>query len=130
MISQDLAYLVAAIDSVKEKASTLLELKTQLSFYLAAPTQYDEKASATLAKGRDNLALLVEEFDILSPWDADAIKQRVADVAARTGKKPGELMPPLRAALVGAMSGPDIPHAMAILGRNEVLARLKTALAA
>jgi len=37
-------------------------------------------------------------------------------------------MPPLRAAIVGAMSGPDIPDAMAILGKTESIKRLKTAL--
>ena len=37
-------------------------------------------------------------------------------------------MPPLRAAIVGAMSGPDIPDAMAILGKSESIARLKAVL--
>jgi glutamyl-tRNA synthetase len=50
-------------------------------------------------------------------------------VGEQNGKKIGELMPPLRAAIVGAMSGPDIPDAMAILGKGESLARLKRATA-
>ena len=39
-------------------------------------------------------------------------------------------MPPMRAAIVGAMSGPDIPDAMAVLGREESLARLRDAVQA
>lgn len=127
---RDIHYIAAAIESVKSKASTLVELNAQLAFYLTAPTAYDEKAQAALSKGSDNLALMVEALEALAPWDAAAIKQCATELATRTGKKLGELMPPLRAAIVGSMSGPDIPEAMAILGRNEVLVRLKKALAA
>lgn len=118
----------AAVESVKAKASTLPELKEALSVYLAAPTSYDEKATATLTKGRENLALTIPALEALAAWDAASIKQCVADLATASGKKLGELMPPMRAAIVGAMSGPDIPDAMAILGKDEALARLKAAL--
>ena len=120
----------AAIESVKSKASTLPELKEQLGLYLAAPTSYDEKATAQLAKGRDNLALLLPALDALGEWSEVAIKAAVQQVADANAKKLGELMPPMRAAIVGAMSGPDIPLAMAILGKQESLKRLQAAASA
>lgn len=118
----------AAVESVKSKISTLVELKDAVQLYLQAPASYDEKATATLAKGRENLALAIPALEALNEWQAASIKQAMADLATQTGKKLGELMPPLRAAIVGAMSGPDIPEAMAILGREASLARLKAAL--
>lgn len=127
-LRSDTLDLAAAIESVKAKASTLVELKEALAFYLTAPTAYDEKATATLAKGRDNLALLIPALEALADWQPTIIKQAVSDVATQAGKKLGEVMPPMRAAIVGAMSGPDIPDAMAILGKAESLARLKAAL--
>jgi glutamyl-tRNA synthetase len=117
----------SAIESVREKASTLPELRTQLAFYLTAPTHYDEKASAQLAKGRENLALVNAALEAVEAWEAGSIKACVQAVADTHGKKLGELMPPMRAAIVGAMSGPDIPVAMEILGKDESLKRLKTA---
>lgn len=117
----------AAIESVREKASTLPELREQVAFYLTAPTSYDEKAAAQLAKGRENLQLLLPALAALGAWEAGSIKSTVQAVADAQGKKLGELMPPMRAAIVGAMTGPDIPVAMEILGQSESLKRLKTA---
>lgn len=122
------AKYATAIDSVKAKVSTLPELKAALAFFMQAPTSYDEKATATLAKGKDNLALAVEALNGTSNWSPEPIKHAIHALAEQHGKKLGELMPPLRAAIVGAMSGPDIPDAMAILGKDESLKRLKAAL--
>ena len=122
--------LAAALDSVKSKASTLPELREAVRFYLEAPHVYDEKAAQTLAKSGENLALVIPALEALAtPWRAETVKELIGAVAAQSGKKLGELMPPMRAGLVGAMSGPDIPEAMAILGATESLARLKKALA-
>lgn len=119
----------AAIESVKSKASTLIELKAQLAFYLTAPTAYDEKAAAILAKNGANIALILPVLEALAePWSAESVKAAIHAVAEQSGKKIGELMPPLRAAIVGAMSGPDMPDAMAILGKIESIARLKRAI--
>ncbi len=120
--------MAAAIESVKVKASTLVELKEAIGFYLSAPTTYDEKAAAMLAKNGANIPLILPTLEALAePWTAEAVKAAINTVAEQSGKKIGELMPPLRAAIVGAMSGPDIPDAMAILGKAESLARLKRA---
>ena len=126
MLGVDAGY-AAAIESVREKASTLPELREQVAFYLSAPTTYDEKAAGQLAKGRDNLNLLLPTLEALGAWEAGSIKATVQAVADAQGKKLGELMPPMRAAIVGAMTGPDIPVAMAILGQAESLKRLKAA---
>ena len=128
-LTSDKLDMAQAIDSVKAKVSRMTELKDAVAFYLEAPAGYDEKAAATLEKGRENLRdIVIPALEKLDGWDAAGIKQCVADTATAAGKKLGELMPPMRAAIVGAMSGPDIPDAMAILGRDESLKRLKAAL--
>lgn len=140
-----------AIESVKSKASTLIELKAQLEFYLEAPNTYDAKANETLAKFKHHLPLLwtpialtPEQKEMLKAthaerslevtpevmWNAEQLKIEIGLIAAFHNKKLGELMPPMRAAIVGSMSGPDVPTAMAILGKEESLKRLKAAAAA
>lgn len=120
--------LAPVMAALKQRASTLVELKDAAAFYLAAPSAYDEKAKATLEKGHANLPLLITAFEAHEAWQAEPIKAHISALAEANGKKLGELMPVLRAAIVGAMSGPDIPEAMAFLGKNEVLSRLKAAL--
>lgn len=125
------ALLERAMEGLKTRASTLPELAEAARFYLVAPTTYDEKASAMLAKNGANLPLLIPALEALAePWSADAVKAALGEVATATAKKLGELMPPLRAAIVGSMSGPDIPDAMALLGKTESLARVNAALTA
>lgn len=124
------ALLERALDTLKTRATTLPELAAAAQFYLHAPKGYDEKATATLAKGKENLALVIGALqDLAEPWSDAAVKDAVQQLATASGKKLGELMPPMRAAIVGEMSGPDIPLAMAILGKSESLNRLKTAAA-
>lgn len=122
--------IARALDSVKTKASTMVELHDAVAFYLTAPAAYDEKATQTLAKSSSNLALITPALETLAePWSAESVKATITETATSSGKKIGEIMPPMRAAIVGAMSGPDIPDAMAILGKAESLARLKKAAA-
>ena len=121
------ATLAPAIESVKVKVSTLVELEEAIQFYLILK-QYDEKATAMLQKNGANIPLMLPALEALAePWSAESVKAIITEVATSSGKKIGELMPPLRAAIVGAMSGPDIPDAMAILGKAESIHRLKRA---
>jgi glutamyl-tRNA synthetase len=120
--------LERAMDGLKPRAQTLIELAEAAKFYLTPrPIQPDEKAAATLAKFGANLPLVIDALTNLEPWNAESIKASLTDAANAAAKKLGELMPPMRAAIVGAMSGPDIPDAMAVLGREESLARLRDA---
>lgn len=123
--------LTRAMDSLKPRAHTLVELAKAAEFYLVAPTAYDEKATATLAKNGTNLSLMLPALSALAePWTPENVKTAIHEIATATGKKVGEVMPPLRAAIVGTMSGPDIPDAMAILGKTESIARIMRPIAA
>ena len=121
--------LERAMDGLKPRAQTLIELANAAKLYLTPrPIQLDEKATATMAKFGMNLPIPIAALEALpEPWNAEAIKSALTAAAEAAGKKLGELMPPMRAAIVGAMSGPDIPDAMAVLGRDESLARLRDA---
>ena len=126
----DRDFLIKVVDSVKQRVGNYEDLVKEARFYWQAPKSYDEKASAMLAKFGTNLPLVMEALTNLEPWNAESIKSALTDAANAGGKKLGELMPPMRAAIVGAMSGPDIPDAMAVLGREESLARLRDAVQA
>jgi glutamyl-tRNA synthetase len=128
--SDQRAMLAQAMEGLNSRASTLVELAESARFYLE-PIAPDEKAKQALDKGREGLRLVHDALRALpAPWDAASVKQAITKAAETGNRKLGELMPPTRAAIVGSMTGPDIPEAIAILGREEALARIEDALAA
>ncbi len=123
--AEEQAMLLKAIPLLKPRVHTIVELAKASLMFLEHQTP-DEKAQAALAKGKANLPLVVPALEALAePWQPEQVKEVITQVATSQGKKLGELMPPLRAALVGAMAGPDIPDIMALLGKQESLARIK-----
>ena len=57
--------------------------------------------------------------------DLPALEALVRAYAERTGAKLGKVAQPLRAALTGSSVSPPVFDVMAVLGREEVLARIR-----
>ncbi len=68
---------------------------------------------------------VVEELGPLDPWDRATTERAVRDFAGRTGLKLGSVAQPLRAALTGRTTSPGIFDVLAVLGKDESLARLR-----
>jgi glutamyl-tRNA synthetase len=58
-------------------------------------------------------------------WTAPALDAVVRDFAEKSGLKLGKIAQPLRAALTGSAVSPPVFDVMAVLGRDEALARIK-----
>jgi glutamyl-tRNA synthetase len=84
--------------------------------WLGAPA-----AKEALAAARDALAELPE------PWTTEALEETLRGVAERAGLKPKQLFQPLRVALTGTTVSPGIFETVALLGRDETLARVDDA---
>ena len=121
------ALLEKAMDGLKPRASTLVELAAAAKFYLAPQTP-DAKAADILAKGgRELLAQLIPHLDQLADWNHDPIMDAAKAFGESVGKKLGEVMGPVRAAITGSTASPSMFEALVVLGRDESLARLKAA---
>ncbi len=120
------AKLIAAMPGLKERAKTLVELLDSARFLWAnRPLALEEKAAALLtAEARDILGSLCAEFERLASWNAEAIEACVRGFAERSGLKLGAVAQPLRAALTGRTTSPGIFEVLAVLGKDESLARL------
>jgi glutamyl-tRNA synthetase len=119
--------LVAAIPSLKERAKTLAELVDGLGYLLAErPLALDEKAAAALAgEARGELGALAAALAASGEWTAAALEAAVRTHAEAKGAKLGKLAQPLRAALTGRTVSPPVFDVMAVLGREESLARIR-----
>jgi glutamyl-tRNA synthetase len=78
---------------------------------------------SVLAGARDALA---QE----GSFDEAAVKERLESFVRRSEMKPGEVYQPLRVALTGSSVSPGIFESVALLGREETLRRIDSALAA
>jgi len=118
--------LLRAMPGLKERAKTLLELIDGAGFLFAVrPLVLEEKAGQILdGGGREQLATIVPSLASVSDWTAPAMEAAIRQLADQTGVKLGQLAQPLRVALTGRTTSPGVFDVLAVLGREESLARL------
>ena len=118
--------LLAGLPGLKPRAKTLVELADIARFYVERrPIPIDAKAKALLsAEARGLLAELLPALGG-GDWSVAALEALVRGFAEGRGLKLGALAQPLRGALTGSTSSPPIFEVMAVLGRDEALARLR-----
>jgi glutamyl-tRNA synthetase len=121
------AKLLAAMPGLKERAKTLVELFDGSRFLWASrPLDINDQAKAFLTEEAKGLiAGLLPELEAVSEWNAATVEAVVRPFAERDGHKLGAVAQPLRAALTGRTTSPPIFDVLAVLGREESLARLK-----
>ncbi|WHU03462.1 glutamate--tRNA ligase [Sphingomonas sp. NIBR02145] len=112
--------------ALKPRAANLLELSEGAGFlFRTRPLELDEGAKALLeGDARALLAQLHTALDGVESWDTEALEAAVRTVAEDAGVKLGAAAQPLRAALTGRRTSPGIFDVLALLGREESLARI------
>jgi len=120
------AKLAKALPTLKGRAKTLKELVDGAGYVIAArPLKIDAKAAKVLdGEGRARVAELLGQFAAAPDWEASVLEAMVRSYAERSGQKLGAVAQPLRAALTGSTVSPPVFDVMAVLGREETLARL------
>jgi glutamyl-tRNA synthetase len=121
------ARIARGLRGLKPRASTLVELAEKAAFYAAPrPLALTEKAQKEL--GPDALAhlsRLAGDLRALDTWSEDALEGAVRAYAEAHALKLGAVAQPLRAALTGRTESPGLFEVLAVLGREESLARLE-----
>jgi glutamyl-tRNA synthetase len=122
------AALARAMPHLKDRAKTIPELLEKAHFILATrPLAPDPAAAAALDEvSRGILAQLTPQLRNAS-WNRDTLEGVIGGFAQAQGLKLGQVAQPLRAALAGRMVSPSVFDMMALLGRDESLARLQDA---
>jgi len=118
--------LVRAMPELKSRANTVNELAEGARFLFAArPLAVDDQAAALLtSEARALLGSARGALVALANWDAASLEAAIREVAEGSGVKLGKLAQPLRAALTGRTTSPGIFDVLALLGRDESLARI------
>jgi glutamyl-tRNA synthetase len=121
------AKLAAMMPGLKERAKTLVELKTSAQFlFVSRPLALDDKAKALLnEEGKAALNLMLPVLENAPEWSAHALEADVKALAEAQGLKLGKLAQPLRAALTGSATSPPIFDVLVVLGKAESMGRLR-----
>jgi glutamyl-tRNA synthetase len=118
--------LLRTMPFIKPRARDLNELADSATFlFRTRPIDMDERARGLLDV--NGLALLGRARDAIAAvtdWSAGALEDAVRRVAEDAGIGLGKVAQPLRAALTGRTTSPGIFDVLALLGREESLARI------
>jgi glutamyl-tRNA synthetase len=116
-----------AVAISREKFQTLGEFWPLVSFLFDGPAD-DPKLREKWLAPEETRALLGEARTALAaiegPWTVEDVESALTGVVERAEVKPGKLFQPLRVALAGSTVSPGIFETVAVLGRDETLARL------
>ena len=120
------AQLLAAMSGLKERAKTLVELADGAAFLFAErPLPIEEKAKALLMGNQDVLKGALDALKAVEgEWNAASAEAKIRTFADEGSLKLGAVAQPLRAALTGKTTSPGVFDVLAVLGREESLARI------
>ncbi len=87
----------------------------------------DEEAQAFIAQEgvSETLKAFKEQLEALEDFDAEGIQAAVKAAGKASGAKGKMLFMPCRIATTGQMHGPDLPKALALLGKDTVVSRIE-----
>ncbi|MCA1803418.1 MAG: glutamate--tRNA ligase [Rhodothermaceae bacterium] len=126
------AYLETVVRLMIERSVRMPDIVEQGRFLFDAPKTIDE--GAVKKAWKENTGELVTEFrDKIAglseaEFTAAQVKAVLSGVVEAKGIGFGKLMLPVRLAVTGAGSGPDLFQTMALLGRDEVIGRINRSL--
>lgn len=119
--------LTRGLSGLRMRAKNINELAASAMIYIVSPPiNMDEKAVNILSKdARQLIRGLLEPFNELTNWNKTKIEETLMNFATDCDIKFGSVALPLRAALTGTTSSPDIFEVIEILGKEEVVQRIE-----
>ena len=130
IIIDDEDYFLDVLDVMLERIETLSDFPQKAKYFFSSDFGYEDNARKKLQGGQAYLQDLETEFMQLDSYDYDSVNDMVRDYIQGKAVKMGEVMPPLRAALTGTLSSPDLIDVISVMGRKRVSKRLGKALTA
>ncbi|AWL78647.1 glutamate--tRNA ligase [Capnocytophaga canimorsus] len=125
-IKTENAVIEKVIQLIRERASFVADFWDLSNFFFVAPSHYDEKALKK--QWKENTAEILREVTNLlrnsENFTSEPLEALVKNYIETHKYGLGQVMPPLRLALVGEMKGPHIFDIMEIIGKEETISRL------
>jgi glutamyl-tRNA synthetase len=124
------AYLEQVIGLIKDRCTLLPDFWEQGHFFFHTPDSID--TAAIKEKWNEPKAQFftswLNALQTLSTWDHTTLEQSFNDQLQAAGLKKGDIMLPLRIMLVGGKYGPGVFTIAEMIGKDETIKRITTAL--
>jgi glutamyl-tRNA synthetase len=126
----DKAWLSKAIDTLKERSKTLIDLTNSLRYYIDEEVEYDEEAKAKFLneKSRDLLVELKDGLTSSSDFSEAEIEKLFRSIIEKHDIKLKKLAQPVRVALTGGTQSPGIFEVIDVIGKEKTIRRLERAI--
>ncbi|MGB9716182.1 MAG: glutamate--tRNA ligase [Thermodesulfovibrionales bacterium] len=130
ILDLDKKWLAKAIETLKERAKTLVELAHSLRFYIAEEIEYDEKAKEKFLNERylPFIKDAKERLERLDCFVASEIEKVFKSLVEKHNTKLGNIAQPVRVAITGKTESPGIFEVLEIVGKEKVIRRLEKAI--
>ena len=130
-VSAEQSYIKQVVSSIKERATFVKDFWELSDYFFQAPTSYNEKA--VKKQWKEGTPEIMEEVTTVLQSIQDFESSKIEEtIKAWIGEKElsfGKVMPPLRLVIVGDMKGPHLFDIMDLIGKEESIKRIKTAIA-
>jgi glutamyl-tRNA synthetase len=119
-----------AVEVAQEKMQTLSDF-WPLAGFLVERRDIDDRAWAKVMRdgAPERLARAREALAAAEPFDRAGVERALREVVEELGVKPRDVFQPVRVAVSGSTVSPGIFESVALLGRDEAIARIDAALA-
>ena len=119
-----------AVEIAAEKIQTLSEFWPLVGFVFDGPVDDPKAFEKTIASngGVEALKAARDALARTERFDADAVEVALRSVVEARASKPAQVFQPVRVAIAGTTVSPGIFESVALLGRDETLARIDRAL--
>ena len=125
----DLEYITRVVGLIKERGTFVNDLWDLGGFFFIAPETYDEKATKKNWKeGTADLMLeLSQMIENITDYSSKNIENSIKEWITSKEIGFGKVMQPLRLSLVGALKGPHLSDIAFLIGRDETVRRIRSA---
>jgi glutamyl-tRNA synthetase len=130
VLNYDDELLLKIVKSMQERVTFISEFITKCRYFYEAPKEYDPEVIKKRWKEETpkHLTELLHEFEKLENPTKEDFEHALRQTAERLGIGAGKLIHPVRLAVSGVGRGPGVFDILEIVGKEEVIKRIKTAL--
>ena len=123
-------FVQEACEQLKERATFINDMWESGKYYFIAPTSYDKKTIRT-KWNKDTPSYLIElkeRLSSLADFSSECVETEFKTFFAENKLAIENLLPAFRVSITGVGSGPSLFDIVSLLGKNETISRMETAL--
>lgn len=120
-------YIIRAMNTMRARSNTLMEMAAGMEFYCKEPSEYEKKGSKKYLKKsiKEPVRFLLEKLKSASFDDEEGLKEVFEKTMEKFGIKMVKIAQPVRIGLTGRSAAPGIYEMLMILGKSESIKRIE-----